>query len=486
MKQLILLLLLSPLFIHAQKHKTSFTPEEVKQDMVFLKNRFEKIHPGMYYYMSKEAYNKMYDSLYYAVNQPLSYLETFRVLSTLVTNVKDGHTNLKFDKKRFDSKKAKYVPFYLRKINGKYYLSLNYARDSTILRGSEVLAFNDEPIVDLMEQLKPLVSSDMGNEASKDYYTTGAFPLYFMKRFGELDSIKITYCLPKNDTIFNKKVACLTNATINKTSNKRYKSLTRPNLALKIIDSVNHIARFDITAFSMSGKFLDFSNLKFKRVLRVRFHEIKQLKVEHLIVDLRGNGGGFIPNVSRFLKYLSPKPFTLVDTLAFKKKAYFTLFKSQWVGPPLVMWMGFTKKKGDFFYRVNKRNDKQKPKKDLAYKGKTYFITDPGCYSATTFTLNLAKDLGIPEKIIGQAVGGATWGSFAVNWQDFKLPNTKYVVHTPLMKMMHRLPNQLSKDFFLQPDYEVNRNIEELLKNNTSTIDFTVEMIRASKAARLR
>ena len=481
MKHLFLLLLLAPLYINAQKHKTTFTPEEVKQDMEFLKKRFEKIHPGMYYYVSKEAYNKMYDSLYSTVNQPLNYLETYRVLSALVTNVKDGHTNLKFDKKRFDPKKAKHVPFYLRKIDNKYYISLNYARDSTILRGSQVLAFNDEPIANLMEKLKPLVSSDMGNETSKDYYTTGAFPAYFMRKYGDLDSIKITYQLPKNDTIYSKKVACLTNAEINKFSVKRYKFLTRPNFALKIIDSITHIARLDITEFSMTGKFLDFNNRKFRRVLRARFSEIKKQQVEHLIIDFRANGGGYIPNVSRFLKYLSPKPFTLVDTLAFKKKAYFTLFKPQWFGPPLVMWMAFPKRKGEFMYRVNRKNDKQKPEKQLAYRGKTYFITDPGSYSATTFTLSLAKDLGIPEKIIGQQVGGASWGSFAVNWQDFKLPNTKYIVHTPLMKMNHRL-NQANKDVFLQPDYVINRNTEELIKNNTSVIDFTVELIKTQKA----
>jgi hypothetical protein len=477
----LLLLLLSPLFVLAQNKKTIFTAEEIKQDMVFLKHRFEKIHPGMYYYISKEDYNKIYDSLYNTVNQPLSYLEAYRVLLPLVTNVKDGHTNLRFNKKRFDAKKTKYVPFYLRKINNKYYLSLNYSRDSTIVRGSEVLAFNNEPIDKLITKLKVFVSSDNGNEHVKDYYTSGIFSSYYLRQYGELDSIKITYRLPNNDTVFSKKVACLTNAELNKASVKRYKSLTRPNLALKVIDSVNHIARLDITDFSMSGKFLDFSNQKFKRVLRARFRDIKTRNVEHLIIDLRGNGGGFIPNVSRFLKYLSPTPFTLVDTLAFKKRAYFTLFKPQWFGPPTVMWAAFMKRKGEYMYRVNKRNDKQKPEKTLAYKGKTYFIIDAGCYSATTFALNLAKDLGIPEKIIGQQVGGATWGSFAVNWQDFKLPNTKYIVHTPLMQLQHRLPNKVSKDFFLQPDYEVNRNVEELLQNNTSTIDFTVDMIKASK-----
>lgn len=480
------ILLLFPFFLQAQKSKDTFTPEQVRADMAFLKKRFEKIHPGMYYYMSKEAYNQKYDSLYNSINQPLSYLETFRVLSQLVINVKDGHTNLRYDKKRFNKKNAKFVPFYLRKIDKNYYLALNYSADSTIIRGSEVLAFNDEPIEEIIQKLKIFVSSDNGNDHVKDYYTVGAFPTYYKRYFGEVDSIKISYRLPSNDTIFNKKVACQTNGEILKIDKKRYKNLNRPNLSLKIMDSVNHIAKLDITSFSMSGKFLDVSNQKFKRVLRARFKTIKQLKVEHLIVDFRANGGGFIPNIARFLKYVSPKPFTLVDTLGFKKKAYFTIAKPHWIGPPLTTWMGFMKRKDEFMYRVNRRNNRHKPEKALAYRGKTYFITDPGCYSATTFTLNLAKDLGISEKIIGQQVGGASWGSFAVNWQDFKLPNTKYIVHTPLMKINHNLPNKVNKDFFLQPDYEVNRNREELLKNNTSVIDFTVEMIRQSKAMRDR
>ncbi len=482
MKQLFLLLLLFPTILFAQKSKTTFTPEEVKQDMAFLKNRFEKIHPGMYYYISKEAYNMVYDSLYNTVNQPLSYLEAFRVLSKLVTNVKDGHTNIGFDKKRFDKKKAKFVPFYLRKIADKYYLTLNYCRDSTILRGSEVLAFNDEPMNTLMPKLKYFVSGDNGNEAVKDYYTTGIFSTYYKKQYGELDSIKISYRLPKNDTIFSKKVACLTNAEINAFSKKRYKNLSRPNFGFKIIDSLNHIAKLDITEFSMTYKFFDPSNRKFKKSLKLSFKQIKDKKIEHLLIDFRGNGGGYIPNIARFLKYLSPKPFSLVDTLALKKKAYFALFKPQWIGPPLVMWAGFRQRKGEFMYRANKQIDKNKPEKTLFYKGKTYFITDPGCYSATTFTLNLAKDLDFGAKFIGQPVGGATWGSFAVNWQDFKLPNTKYIVHTPLMKIMHQLPNKINKDFLLQPDYEVNRNRDELLKNNTSVVDFIVDMIKASEA----
>lgn len=483
-KLLILFFFFISLTSHAQKQ--TFSINEVREDMAVLKRKFEKLHPGMYYYQSKEIYEKLYDSLYNSITQPLSYLEAYKVLTQLVTAVEDGHTGIRFDPKRFIRKKVKYIPFYLRKIDDKYYISLNTSQDSTVVRGSEVIRINNEPVDALITKLKVFVSSDKGNEAVKEYYATGMFPNYYLRQYGEIDSVTITYRLPYNNVTLRKKLACLTIGEINKISDKRYKSFKRPNMSVKTVDSLNHIAVLDITSFSMTGKFLDFGHKKFKKTLQNSFKTIRKNGIEHLIIDFRANGGGYIPNVSRVLKYLSPTPFTIVDTVGFKKSAYFTINKPYYLIPPLIFWMGFPKRKGGLLYRVNKSNTNQKPVKDLAYKGKTYFLTDPGCYSATTFTLNVAKDLGISKAFIGQQVGGASWGSFAGTWEDFKLPNTKYIIHTPLYKITHRLPNQVNKGFFLDLDYEVNRNYEELLKNNMSIIDFTVGMIRASKEASLR
>lgn len=483
MKQLLVLFFaFFSLYSHAQKQ--TFSVEEVREDMAVLKRKFEKLHPGMYHYNTKQEYEKIYDSLYNSLTQPLSYLEAYKVLAQLVTAVEDGHTNIRFDAKRFNAKKVKYVPFYLRKIEDRYFISLNASQDSTVVRGSEVIAINNERIDLLMQKLKVFVSSDNGNEAVKNYYTTGLFPNYYLRQYGEIDSVTITYRLPYDNKILRKKLACLNTGQINKLSETRYKAFKRPNLSVKVIDSLNRIAVLDITTFSMTGKFLDYGQNKFKRGLRNSFKKIKKQGIEHLIIDLRANGGGYIPNISRLLKYLSPTPFTIVDTVAFKKSAYFSIVKPYYITPPLLFWLWFPKRKGEFMYRVNKGNNNQKPvKKELAYTGKSYFLTDPGCYSATTFTLNVAKDLGIGQAFIGQTVGGASWGSFAGTWENFKLPNTKYVIHTPLYKITHRLPNQVNKGFFLDLDYEVNRNYQELIKNNASIIDFTVDMIRASKEA---
>ena len=484
MKQLLLAIILLCGF-NSYAQKQVFSVEEVREDMARLRHKFEKLHPGMYHYQPKEGYTQLYDSLYNSITQPLSYLEVYRLLVQLVTAVEDGHTNLRFDKKRFNAKKVKYIPFYVRKIQDKFYISINGSQDSTLLRGSEIISINHEPIAPLISKLKTMVSTDRNNNEAKEYYATNFFPNYYLRQYGEKDSVIITYRLPFDTAIRSKKLACLPTPAINKFSDKRYKAFKRPNLGLKIVDSVNHIAMLDITEFSMRASMLDLGHFKFKRVLRNRFSKIKEKGVEHLIIDFRGNGGGYIPNITRVLRYLSPEPFTLIDTMGFKKGAYFSIAKPWYVSPPLVLWLAFRKQKDGFMYRVNKGNNNKKPDQVLSFKGKTYFLTDPGCYSATTFTMNVAHDLGV-GKVIGQQVGGATWGSFAGTWENFTLPNTKFVVHTPLYKIVHRLPNKVNQGFFIDLDYEVNRNYEELIKNNTSVIDFTVDMIRKSKEASMR
>jgi hypothetical protein len=447
--------------------------------MAFLKAKFEKIHPGMYYYTNREAYNQVYDSLYNAATQPMSYMDAMKHIAPLVINMKDGHTSFGH-RKGFASKKTKAFPFVIRKLQGRFYIAYNYSNDSTIIRSAEIFTINDEQIDQIIKKTRTLVSADRDNESSRDYYATNYFSTYFFKYYGETDSVKITFKLPQKDSLITKKVANLTNAQAMGAFAKRYKKqFGRNNLGYKILDSTKHIALMDVTEFSMKKGWWDMSQKKFKQTLKNNFTKIKKDKITHLIIDFRGNGGGFIPNISRFLSYLAPRDFTLVDTLMFKKKAYFSIFKPYYFGPTSLAWTKFPKRKGEFMYRVNKQNDRNKIQKKLHFYGNTYFLIDGGCYSATTFTLGLAKDMGIGKAYIGEQVGGANWGSFAVNWLDFKLPNTKLRVHCPLMKINHRYENQ-AKTFFLQPDYEVKRNYDELIKNNINVIDFTVDMIKGS------
>ena len=49
---------------------------------------------------------------------------------------------------------------------------------------------------------------------------------------------------------------------------------------------------------------------KFKKTYKAIFKEIDEAGVDHLVIDLRGNGGGYFPNGNYFLRYLMREKFS--------------------------------------------------------------------------------------------------------------------------------------------------------------------------------
>jgi hypothetical protein len=453
-----------------------FTPEEVRQDMSFLKNRFETMHPGMNYYSEAAAYDSVYQKLYDNVPASMTYQETFRYISPLITMVQDGHTSYKFKKKQY-GKKPKLLPLYIHETAGQYYIAYNASPDTTLVRGTEIFEINDEPMPQIIKNLQSIYGTDNGNPSSKSYYATRIFNTFYFKYYGPSDSLKVSYQLPDSAAVQTQYIKCLNRSKISQTIVKRYKNSLRKNFDYKVVDSTNHIAKLDITSFSMKGKFLDIGQWKFKRLLKKRFARVERDNIEHLIVDFRGNGGGFIPNITRTMQYFAKEPFVLIDTVFFKKKAFNKVAPAYTIFSPLVTRMLFKSYDDTFFYRKPKKPKLYKPIKENHFNGEVYFLMDGGSYSATTFTMALAYDMGIGT-FIGQPPGGANWGSFASTWNNFKLPNSKILIHMPLFKLQHSLPNQRSKSFVLTPDYEVDSSFEDFMERQDTVLDFTLDLIR--------
>lgn len=454
----------------------SYTPKQIKADMAFLKERFEKMHPGMHYYSEAAAYDSVYQQLYNGIQGNMTYNEVFRYISPLVTMVQDGHTSYKFKDKKY-GKKPGFLPFFISEIDDRYYLSYNASADTNLVRGTELLKINDEPMPQIIQNLQGVYGTDNGNPSSKQYYATRIFNFFYYKYYGPSDSVRITYKLPDSTVAQTTFVKSLPRTDINKLIAKRYKSALRSNFGYEILDSTTHIAKLDITSFSMKGKFLDVGQWKFKRMLKKRFAQIEKDNIEHLIIDFRGNGGGFIPNIFRTMKYFAKEPFALMDTVYFKKQAFKKVAPFYTIFPPLVTRMLYKSYDDTYYYRKPKKVKMYKPVAKNHYDNEAYFLMDGGSYSATTFTMALAYDMGIGT-FIGQPPGGANWGSFASIWNDFKLPNSKIVVHMPLFKLTHQLPNKRSKSFVLTPDYEVEQGFEDFMKRKDTVIDFTLDLIR--------
>jgi hypothetical protein len=460
-----------PLF--AQKY---FTKQQIEKEINITHDWLKKYHMGLYYYESENDFLNRKLNIINKIKDSVETREAYALLAELVSGLKDLHTGVYLPKKTLKENKL-LVPLVLRKYNGKHYIHFNESTDSTINRGIEILSINNKKISDYESEFKSLYGADNDNAFSKNYYSTRSFSRFYNFLNKKADSLLITL-KSKNDSVFYKKIAFEKPETINKMLGKRYKNNIRKNFDYKILDSLNKIAKLDITSFSLKKNKFDLMQIGYKSKLNNRFKKIENSNIEHLILDLRGNGGGSIINIRRLVKKLSQEPFKMLDSSLAKKATIKKLMPPFMVIPYVPFRLGYKELDSTTLVKTYHNSKLIKPSKNHNYKGKLYVLMDGGSYSATVFTIGLLKDLN-RATFIGTPPGGANWGSFAGRWLVKTTPYSKTRIRIPSFKFVHAQPNKVNSTFLVEPDYFVEINFTDFLNNKDTIINFTTQMIKS-------
>lgn len=126
----------------------ALTPEQTRADFSYLKRKLDQLHPGVGFYTPRPQLEQLYDSLYNRLTAPVDYLTFFRHVSPFVMALKDGHTNLNH-RKNYISKTTRFIPFFIRPVGERYYISHNVSVDTSLRRGTELLTINGRTVADL-------------------------------------------------------------------------------------------------------------------------------------------------------------------------------------------------------------------------------------------------------------------------------------------------------------------------------------------------
>ena len=79
---------------HNAKHEILIAPEKLKQDVDFSYKKLQKLHPNLYWYISKKSLDYKFDSLKATINRPLKPNEFYRKLAPVISQIKEGHLRL--------------------------------------------------------------------------------------------------------------------------------------------------------------------------------------------------------------------------------------------------------------------------------------------------------------------------------------------------------------------------------------------------------
>lgn len=462
----------------------TLTPGQARQDLSYLKRKLDLLHPGMGYYTPQPRMEQLYDSLYNRLTAPVDYLTFFHHVSPLVTAIKDGHTNLDHRKNYID-RTTRFIPFFIRPVGARYYVSHNVSRDTSLRRGTELLTINNRTVASLHRELMEHdhSGSDGDNLTGQQQWSLVQFADYYAAWFGSADSIAITYRLPSDTLVRHTALRCLTLNGFRAVLHRRYhfEANSPPNLSVRVVDTITRTAVLRVSSF-MGLKKMDLFQWAFNRRLKQAFRAVKRQNIQNLVVDMQDNGGGIVLNSARLLRYWMPGSFTIMEHEEMKRAARAELV-TRWNPLSALNFSMRYRSTGAGSFVSRSVRHRYRPRHGTAFTGNLYFLMNGASFSAATSVLAKTLDAGMGT-FIGEASGSAYWGDFAGHFKTVTLPNSRMQVRVPLKKLTHAVEAERANGFTVEPDFTVVRSYDDLLTNRDYVLAYALQLIRQGVVVR--
>ncbi len=520
MKKLILLLsviLASTSCTSVKKHNSQVNEPisvvKLKKDVDFAYQKLQKLHPDLYWYVSKEQLDFKFDSLKTTISKPLTSYEFYTKITPVINEVRQGHLAIFPNSKIWSKKETQdlnkkgmgpFSQFEFMIFDDKLYVAKNNSIDSTIAVGSEIVSINSVSTEKLLKKYRKLMTSDGYNTTFYKHQLPKKFSNFYVNENGIKDSLLYEFkcddsiksvwiarkktdkaATNKKDSVAKKLTkAEKKNLAIENNKKRKYNSINGYDASTKtfqrslnFIEKDSSVAVLKIKSFSV-GNYEPFYKEAFKR--------IKDNKSKFLILDLRGNPGGRLSEINNLYSFVADSAIAFADKsevatkTSFLKREYFNggittkVLKS--IFYPLYVSFIYlkVKKEGDKYYYYTNEN-KVKPLREDRFKGKMYVLIDGGSFSASSIISSNLK--GSKRAIfVGEETGGAFNGTVAGQMPIIELPNSHVKLRVGLMKIVaHYKTEEVGHG--IRPDIEITPTLADKINGNDPEMNWILEDI---------
>ncbi len=499
MKTPVLLIVIVLLLSRCSVSKSSFSPrhkyslQQVQKDYSVYQNILEKHHPSLYWYTSKDSMDYYFNWGREHLKDSMTEPEFRKVLNYVTAKINCGHTTVRsskaWSKYNDTTRLGKMFPLSVKVWDDAMVVTANLnRRDSILKRGTLITKINGRTKESIIDTLFDYISTDGYNRTHK--YQTLSNRGFFGSLYTSLFGLSEKYNIEYNDStgkiktidipVYNPAAdtagrtggtRTFRPSTPQPSKRERKRQLTNTIRLLKI-DSANHTAMMDLSSF---GK-----GYGLKKFFYNSFQALQQNNIRHLIIDVRGNGGGSVTNSTLLSRYIASQQFKVSDSLyAVKKGSSYQHFIKDHFWNNLFMSF-FTKKKEDANYHFGYfERHYFKPKKGNHYDGKVYILTGGNSFSATTlFVSAVIRQENV--MVIGEETGGGAYGNSAWLIPDATLPETGVRFRLPLFRLV--IDKTVPKNGRgVQPEVESFPTIADVKRGADYKLEKAMELIKKDK-----
>lgn len=255
--------------------------KELREDFLQFRGYIENVHPCPYEFTSEESFDASFRKQYGKIAVPISLREFYCLLAPLKGKIGDGHAHLDYPAEYRSTVQNRKFPLILSFLPSGCYVRRDLHEDAFLPSFSRILSINGTAVEDIEETLRTEIGADGHNRFFKTSALDNCFQYYYANHYGAPEEYRISYMSREGGDAREVVIPAIPCAGIN------YSNHVPRELQIRLFPGKN-TAVLTIDSFSYYGD----RNKIFFDFVDESFTCIKEEKIENVVIDLRGNGGG--------------------------------------------------------------------------------------------------------------------------------------------------------------------------------------------------
>ena len=459
----------------------AFSKADLASDLALAFDAYTKLHPGLERHRSRDDIRSAWDDLIEDAPETLDQKTAFLLISDAAADIRDGHTYANFYNQPKDVREALFdgadkLPITFLIADDQVLITGDASQGETPLTGLQLVAVNGEPISTLLDRIDPLQKGDGDRPGVRrhDLNLSGLgryepFDIFQPLLNGPIEGLYELDLLTASGEPLSTTVA----------------AMSRTDRAAALFpESQSDLPwtleqRGDAAILTLSSFAMWNYDFNWSEWLSDAFDTLKKEGVSHLVIDIRGNGGGLSGPPAQLLSSLAVVDLPLpkqTEILAMQTVPEDLQGVAGTWDKSFYDWTNRSSPMGDgrFLHEPEDAMPEAIPANPGAYTGRVTLLIGPSNSSAT-FTLAKALKNAGRAVLVGQETGGSSRGITGGAMLFMTLPATGIEVDIPLIGYFPE-DWDLAPDGGVTPDIEVVHTIEDIRADRDPALETALSL----------
>ena len=463
-----------------ENDQITLSRNQAAADLSALDRAYQRAHAGFDRHNDRAAIAQTLEAIQQRLPETISELELLREVALYTSSVRDGHSGVRPSERlhRRMQDEQVFVPIQPLFYGDKIFVDHTYGVDDA-LRGSEILSINNIPASDILRELAARSPADGTSFGPRHRRFQRQFPIHYFLFVDESDEFVIEFAEPVSDRPNRLVLDGVSYQHILDNSEDLY--ATDAAITLTVFED-DDLAVLRITNFLSPDTDEQF---------RALFGRLTTLDIDDLVIDLRGNPGGYEKHHVELLRYLSSHPFrfytgwthsspTFDDLPGVEIEANSYFYEAAHPIPPeeqqrLIEDLSLAERL-DLSISTFASSGTHEPYSELVFGGEVYWLIDGGSSSSGAEVPGMAHYLGLGT-IIGEEPNVAYSGTTAGIIPLLLLPNSGIRARLPLIAYHTAIHDQIRPHQAPAPHFAVVQTPHDLLLGIDTAMDFARNLI---------